>query len=95
MGNSNVSDKFDFICGENPRVLQQKSDGLVVQGNSIGLLPGGKKNLMEFLLQAWKVKSSDRDKAAWYFGFFCQRSNFYRTGGQGQKAAMGPLTNAM
>lgn len=70
MGNSNVSDqKFDFICGENPRVLQQKSDGLVVQANSIGLLPGG-KNLMEFLLQAWKVKSSDRDKAAWYFVFF-------------------------
>ena len=27
--------------------------------------------------------------------FFCQRSNFYRTGGQGEKAAMSPLTNAM
>lgn len=44
MGNSNVSDqKVDFICGENPRVLQQKSNGLVVQANSIGLLPGEKK----------------------------------------------------
>ena len=72
MGNSNVSDqKVDFICGENPRVLQQKSNGLVVQANSIGLLPGEKKKkLMEFLLQAWKVKSSDHDKAAWYFVCF-------------------------
>lgn len=45
---------------------------------------------MEFLLQAWKVKPSDHDKAAWYF---VENSGFYRADGQWQKATVDSLTN--